>query len=351
MSSWSSGRLVLSAVAALACLALLAPSGASAATIVNGDFESGTLQGWKVHRVTGSGNWFAYQGIDEPIANQRGRKPPQPPPQGTFAAVSDQASVETLVLSQEIVLAPGLNHRLSLLAYYDTIAPLAVPAPDTLSVDGELLGGQANQQFRIDVMRPGAAIESLDPADVLATAFRTRPGGPLSLGPTWVTADLSPFAGQAVVLRIATVAHEELLTGGVDAISVDSTRPGKSPPPLGSNRFSFGKVKLNRSNGTATLAVEVPGPGELTAKDSASAKAGVSKAKKPARLIKPATARAADAGTVKIRLRPTAAALAILERKQKLRVRVAVTYAPAGGKPATATAPVVLKLALRPHRR
>jgi hypothetical protein len=327
-----SGCLFLLA-SVLVGMALLAPTGAGAATVVNGDFESGNLNGWSVYRSAETGGWFAYKGekgSGDPIAKQRGRKYPQPPPQGTYAATSDQISATTTILSQEVTLGAGLNHRLSLLAFYDSEVPIGVPSPDTLSVDEAQLGGQANQQFRIDVMRPGSPVESLSPADVLATVFRTQPGAPTSMQPTWISADLSAFAGQTVRLRFATAAHEELFTAGIDAVAIDSTPPGKKPPPLGSNRFKFGKLKLNRRNGTATLAVEVPGPGDLTAKGKG---------------IKRATAKAAKAGKAKLRLKPTAAARETLARKHKLRVKVAVTFNPAGGSPRTKTKRVILKLA------
>lgn len=327
-----SGHLLLLA-SVLVGIALLAPAGAGAATVVNGDFEAGSLSGWNVYRSLETGSWFAYKGdkgSGDPIAKQRGRKYPQLPPQGLYAATSDQATATTTILSQEIALAPGLSHRLSLLAFYDSEVPIGVPDPDTLSVDDALLGGQRNQQFRVDVMRPGSPIESLAAGDVLATAFRTQPGAPTSLQPTWVTADLSPFAGQTVRVRIATAAHEELFTAGVDAVAVDSAPPGKGLPPLGSNRFKFGKLKLNRKNGTAVLAIEVPGPGDLSAKGKG---------------IKRAVAKAAKAGKAKLRLKPTKAGRETLERKGKLAVKLAVKFDPAGGSPRTQTKRVVLKLA------
>jgi hypothetical protein len=340
------------------CAALAVPSAGSAATVVNGDFERGDLGGWQVHRATESGNWFAYANstdpptnadpttnvitTTDPIAAKRGRELPQFPPQGKFAATSDEVSFDTLILSQEIALAPGFDHRLSLLVYYDSLVPIAVPTPDTLSVDPAVLSG-ANQQFRIDIVKPEASPESLDPADVLRTVFRTQPGDPQNLQPQWVSADLSPFAGQTVRLRIANAAHEELFTAGVDAVTVDSTRPGqKPPPPLGSNRFSFGKVTLNRKNGSAKLSVKVPGPGKLTAKAEAS-KAKAGKVKKT-QWLKPAAVTASKAGSVTIPLKPTAAAKKILKAEHKLRVKVAVTFDPAGGSPRTETVPVVLKL-------
>lgn len=360
-------RLSWAAIAALLGVALLAPSGAMAANVVNGDFESGTLQGWSVHRAIGSGNWFAYRqptaenpDSGDPIAAKRG-KPVEPPPQGEFAAIADEASSDTLILSQEIALAAGAEHRLSLLAYYESLVPIAVPAPDTLSVDAEALAGQANQQYRIDVMRAGSPIESVAPADVLLTVFRTQPGAPTKLPPTRLTADLSPFAGQNVRLRIAVAANKELLLGGVDAIAVASAPPGTLPPRGGAGAkkgvdtlgFGFGKVKLNRGNGTAVLPVRVPGPGRLTAQGApaAGAKAGASKARRVRGLVRPTSATAAKAGTVAIRLRPTVSALAILRQKHKLRVRVAVTYRPAGDPPETATVPVLLRLEAGAHSR
>jgi hypothetical protein len=329
-------------VLAIVVLAMLgaAATGASAATVVNGDFETGTLQGWDVHRATEAGNWFAYRGGEEPIARKEGAAfAVQPPPQGIYAAIADQLNPETLVLSQDVALAPGLEHRLSLLAYYNSYKALAVPSPDTLSVDPEVLGEQANQQYRIDVMRPTAAIESVDPADVLLTIFRTQPGDPKTMGPTRLTANLTPFAGQTVKLRIAVVAQKEVLAGGVDAVAVESARPGQLPPlTKGAARIKLGKAKVSPKNGSAILPVRVPGRGLV-------------KAKSPAKLIKPVSAKAAAAGTVKLRLRPTPKALATLRRKHKLRVKVAVTFRPKAGEAETATATVVLRLKAAPHHR
>ena len=193
-------------------------------------------------------------------------------------------------------------------------------------------------------MRAGSPLESLDPADILSTVYRTeakgRPKDTLSLAPTWFSADLSAFAGQTVRLRIAAVANQELLTAGVDAVSIDHPRPGQKLPPLGSNQFRFGKLKLNSAKGTATLAVIVPGPGRLSAKAEgtlpAAPKAKASKARKPQALIKPAAAKASKSGTVKLTLKPTAAALKVLKQEHKLRVKVKVNFAPVGGNPETA---------------
>jgi hypothetical protein len=349
----ASGSLILLVVAGLAGLALLAPRGAAAATVVNGDFESGNLAGWTVNRATELGNWFAYKGTNPPIGGKDLTAPVQAPPQGTFAAITDEYNPDTLILYQDVGLRPGYDHRLSLLAYYTSLDSIAAPIPDTLSVDDEVLLGRANQQYRIDVIRPAAPIESVAPEDILRTVFRTRPGDPQAMAPASLTADLSAFAGQTVRLRIAVAATKETLNAGVDAVAIASAPPGQLPP-LGSkgSKISFGKVKVNRANGSAVLSVKVPGPGKLSAKGEGPVPSAASASKaKRVKLIKPVTVKVAKAGTVKLRLQPTSAARGILELKQKLRVKVAVTYKPTGGAAKTETLPVVLKLEARSRQR
>jgi hypothetical protein len=342
-------------------LAAFAPAVAAGANVVNGDFESGTLRGWNVHRVTEAGNWFAYEGTDAPIGSKRPipADPVQEPPQGTYAATSDEANPDTLILYQDVALEAGLSHRLSLLAYYDSYKPIAVPTPDTLSVNQEDLAGQSNQQFRIDVMKPEAPLESLDPADILRTVFATKPKGPLEMEPTTFTANLSAFAGQTVRLRIVTVATAEVFNAGVDAISISSTRtrPGRSPSGGSKHEgpvlFSLGKLRANRRNGTATLRVAVSGPGLLRATGApTSANAGQASKTAPLhRAIEPITVPVASAKTVTIHLSPTPHARAILGQAHKLRTRVSVTFVPVGGPPETAFLPVSFRLAPRGAHR
>jgi hypothetical protein len=342
----ASRRLVLLAAALLA----LAPSGAAAATVLNGDFESGSLSGWHVHLATEAGNWFAYRGTTAPIGGKRSTPaaPVQAPPQGSFAAVTDEANPDTLILYQDVALAPGSSQQLSLLAYYNTYKPIAVPAPNTLSVDPEVLAGQHNQQFRIDLMKPSAPLESVEPGDILRTIFQTKKGAPAAMSPTKLTADLSPFAGQTVRLRIAVAAHEEVLNAGVDAIALSSASGSNSHAP---NRLSLGRARPNRKSGTVTLPVGVPGPGLLKADgQSSSARAAGAGRAKPLRAVKPVTVKVGAGGTVQVHLKPTPTARAILTKKHRLRVKVTVTYRPASGPRETASVPVMFRLAARPHR-
>lgn len=351
------GRTVLLGVV---LIAMLAPSSAGAAKVVNGDFESGTLSGWGVYQANPFGDWFAYQGTETPIGANRKKQsqgrdvPVQPPPQGTYAAVTDEIEPDTLILYQDVALEPGHNHQLSLTAYYDSYKPIAIPTPNTLSIAEEALrlpndDFQENQQFRIDVMRPDAPLESLDPADILRTVFSTKPGDRPTMAPRTLTANLSAFAGQTVRLRIANAVTEEVFNAGVDAISIASAPPGGFSSQHGRVGFRFGKARVNRRTGVAILRVSVVGSGLLrAAKAPAPAGRGqTSAARKVGTPIEPVTVPIAEAKTVTIHLRPTPAARAILRRKHRLRARVGLTYVPTGGGAETAAVPVVFRLAPR----
>ena len=354
---WARPRIGWATFLVTVLTAVLAPNLAGAAGVVNGNFESGTLSGWHVQRVLGAGGWFAYAGTDAPIGSRRPNPadPVQAPPQGTFAAIADQANPDTMILYQDITLEAGLAHQLSLLAYYDSYRPIAVPSPDTLSVADEALrlpNGklQKNQQFRIDVIRPEASLESLDPADVLSTVFATKPGAPVRMAPRRLTADLSAFAGQTVRIRIVSTVTEEVLNAGVDAVSIATSVPGQSGGRRGRGEpilFSFGKLAVKRGSGTATLRVRASSPGLLRAKgiSQSRAHAAASSAKVPRKPIEPLTVPIAMAKTVTIHIRPTPAARALLRRRGRLRIEVAVTFMPVGGGTETATIPVVLRLA------
>jgi hypothetical protein len=310
-------------------LALLAPASAGAVQVSNGGFESGDLSGWEVRRSTGSGNWFAYKGTKPPIPHERGATSVQPPPQGAFAAIADQANPETLLLYQDLQLEPGTSYKLGLLAYYDSYSAPTVPSPDTLSVDAETLGTKTNQQFRIDVMKAGANPDSVSPEDVLLNLFQTRSGGARKMGPTQLVGDLAPFAGQTVRLRIAVAATDEVLNAGVDAVALSA--PDGSFPQSRLRRIHPRKQKPNLAKGTVLLPVQVPEAGRLIAR-SASGKA------------KPVSARTARAGIVKLWLRPSTKGRAILERRGRLRVGMTLTWSPLTGGRQKLRVPIVFKL-------
>lgn len=310
---------------AVACVALAVPTGANAATVVNGDFEAGNLSGWQVSNSTDRGNWFALSGATMPLSGEE-EGPYRLPPQGTFAAVTDENNPDTAILYQDVALEPLWTHQLAMTFYYRSFAPIAVPEPNTLASDDT---APDNQQVRVDVMRAGTPIDSLNPADILATLFASKNGDPQEIGPTQLTADLTPFAGQTVRLRIANAVQDAVFNTGVDAVSITSTPP--------SNTIARGKLTLNRSNGTGRLAVNVPGPGILI---------GIGKGGK-AKKVKRAKLTLTGGGTVQLPLKPTFAGKKILDGKGKLKTRIDVIFVPTGGIAATQTYKVTLKKTLK----
>lgn len=329
----------------VAFVALLVPATAGAATVVNGDFETGNLSGWNTS-IVGGGGWFAYSGTKAPLSEEFEPRTVQPPPQGNFAAISDETGPGLHILYQDIAIEPAISQTLSMLVYYDSYDVLA--SPDTLSPSGA-----PNQQYRIDVMKPSAPIESVNPADILTTVFRTNTGDPESMTPKMVTANLTPFAGQTVRLRLAEVDNEFFFNAGADAISI-ATVPLPPPP---SNAFTFGKLTLNKKKGTGTLQVNVPGPGTLSLVDANSSTvtpsdvASTSKKKKKKATIKSATALAAAAGQVSLKLKATGVGNKTLNKKRKLKFKVLVTFTPTGGTAASQTFSGTLRKKPKPKHR
>ena len=202
--------LVLSAVLAVASQAL-------AATITNGGFEAGNFTGWTVaNQAGGSGNWYVYSNSSKPIESCTGSGAPQAPPQGSFAATSDQSNPGSHVLYQDIALEAGAKHSLSFTLYYNNTDGFFSPPSLDYTVT-------PNQQYRVDIMKPSAAPFSVAPSDILETLYQTTSSSPATLTPTTMTFDLSAFAGQTVRLRFAEVDNGGCFLASVDNVGIAST--------------------------------------------------------------------------------------------------------------------------------
>jgi hypothetical protein len=212
----------IAALAALAALAL-GTGTASAATVENGNFETGDFEGWKTD-FFGPGGWFIYSGL-----TGRGFEFP-PPPQGGFGAISDQDQPSAQFLSQVVKLKRGMKHKLKFqLAYHnDNVSP-------PMARGAEFLPGfhtphhfrfgknaRPNQQFRMDVMKPNAPIKSLKSKHILERVYITERGDPNNRNYRTIKEDLTEHAGEKVRLRFAVVVTEEELNVGVDAVKVKS---------------------------------------------------------------------------------------------------------------------------------
>jgi hypothetical protein len=303
-----SGRL---AGLTVAVALLAAPGGAGAAIVNNGDFETGNLSGWQVSTTDPGQGWFAYSGTSSPLNDFSIPAPPQ----GNHAAITDEEGEGLHVLYQDMTLPPGGSvNQLGLFVYYDSQAPIASPN----SLD---FSGGANQQYRIDVIKPSAPIDSVAAGDVLMTVFRTLAGDPQTLGPTVKTADLTAFAGQTVRLRLAEVDNQFFFNAGADAISINS------------NGFTIGAATRNKKKGTAQLPVTVPDAGTLTLSGKG-VKGNSAAASKSV---------AVQGGTTNLVVKAKGKKAKKLKRKGKVKVNVTVTYAPSGLAGSSQTAKLKLK--------
>jgi hypothetical protein len=348
-SSKARGRLLAALVATALGSALLGPSSPAASAampiVTNGDFETGTLEGWTTtDQIGGDAPWVAYgrKAAEEPP--YQGQIPV--PPSGEYAALTPDflATVDTTYLYQDVTLPPASSDQLSMYLFYRSAAPIAVPNPDTLVVSAAETA-QPNQQVRVDVLRPNAPIESVSPNDILATAYASKVGDPTELPPTVITADLSAFAGQTVRLRVADAVQDGGMVAGVDSVSIASA-PLPQPPttavapsPSPSNAFVRGRLTLDQKNGTGSLTVSVPDGGALTASDARRQLATASLARRGGKpkpiLIRTATVEAAGAGVIQVPIKPTPAGRRLLAERGKIAFRVELTFTPAGGNAAT----------------
>jgi hypothetical protein len=192
----------------------------------NGDFETGDLTEWTTKSYArGYGGWFVYEDgttppTDTPRLYDHNTFEVSDPPQGQYAAVTDGTSEGLYILYQDFTVT-GPSELHATVFYLNRFAPgygygeTRIIAPNDLSTE------PPNQQFRVDLIDPGAPIVSVADEDVLATVFRTIEGDPITLEPTEVTFDLSPWDGQTIRLRFAEVDNRGPLFAGVDDVRIE----------------------------------------------------------------------------------------------------------------------------------
>jgi putative acetyltransferase len=179
----------------------------------NGNFETGEFTHWNgANQINGSGDWFVYEGTISPLSDHNIAAPPQ----GNFAATTDQEDPGSHVLYRNIKLESGMRHELSFYLYYRNRAGEFF-TPDTLD-----FRHFPNQQYRVDLLRPKADPFTVNPNAIKATLFRTEVGDPNRLDPTLLTFNLTQFAGDTVRLRFAEVDNQDYFQASVDRVRVTS---------------------------------------------------------------------------------------------------------------------------------
>lgn len=120
-----------------------------------------------------------------------------------------------------------------------------------------------------------------------------------------------------------------VVAGGVSVFlrgSVTTPRPPRPP----SNLFTFGAQKLDQRRGTASLPVNVPGPGLLSLKGT--------------KTVRTMTLNVPKAGVYPLAIKTRGKALKRLRSKRKIEVDAEVHFTPTGGTGGYASKRVTLKL-------
>jgi hypothetical protein len=116
--------------------------------------------------------------------------------------------------------------------------------------------------------------------------------------------------------------------------STPDTRLDVSAVITPTNAFTLDKAKLNKKKGTATLAIDVPNPGELT---------GSGKGVKVAGAAGAVISKSVPAGPAQLLIKAKGKKKKKLNETGKVKLNVAVTYTPTGGDPATQSRKLKLK--------
>ncbi|MES2260537.1 MAG: PEP-CTERM sorting domain-containing protein [Pseudomonadota bacterium] len=254
-------KMLLSALAA-SCFAI-APIASAVPLLINGGFELG-FTGWTVTDQAGSGGtWLIQSGTGSPINGF----PVQPPPEGNFAAMTDQVNGPgTHILYQDFIVPTGTigSATGSFQLYLNNQADdyFTPPTLDYTAIE--------NQQFRADIITTSADVFSVAPGDVLQNLYITMPGDPLEAGyflvPANLTALFQAHQGETLRLRFAEVDNQFFFNAGVDAVSIDATADNGNgngndvpePASLALLLIGLAGVAAMRRRGACNIAASTP---------------------------------------------------------------------------------------------
>jgi hypothetical protein len=211
-------RLLVCLFAAHAALA------ASPNLVVNGGFEqnggAGTdvLTGWTTLN-SGSGGWFAQTGMfAQPKTYGCTDESVDPPPEGTFAAMTTMSFSGSHILYQDIAIPHDagtvtLSFDLFLFSEsrYHAAADLDYHGPE-------------NTQFRVDIMDPTAPVTDVG-SGVWLPLYQSRTGDSQYAPYHTYIYDISAFAGKTIRLRFAEVDNVSCLNAGVDDVQITVAPP------------------------------------------------------------------------------------------------------------------------------
>jgi len=195
--------------------------------IKNGGFETGDLTGWTVTAEPGSlagSNFYVVSGTKTPQSGSTTVGPAT----GGFYVVSDAMGPEAHALIQTFTVPQSTpNVTLSFNMFVNSYAP-GVVSPAGLDFNGG-----ANQQARVDILKPGASAFDTG-SGVLQSFYVGVDTGNNPHAYTNYSFNITPLvgAGGTFQLRFATADNQNFLNMGVDNVSIVTSSVVNAPPSL-----------------------------------------------------------------------------------------------------------------------
>lgn len=225
-------KLALGLIAATA-MAALAPRAGAVQLITNGGFESNggagsnVFTGWtEQDQAGGSGSFYVQTGT----ASSTSGFSVQVPPEGSFAAMTDQIGPGAHVLFQAFTVPAVVMSATLSFEYYVQNHAGAYHTPGSLDYHVS-----PNEEDRVDIITSAAAPFSTAPADILASVLQSSTSDPLTIPYTTLSTDLTALLqaheGQTLVLRFGEVDNQSFYNFGVDSVSLAVTA-APEPPTL-----------------------------------------------------------------------------------------------------------------------
>ena len=172
----------------------------TSALIVNGNFETGSLSGWSLENVGGTGSFV----INNGTVNPTGPDGVLPPYQGSFSALSN-ATTGTHSIYQDVALPVGSHLQLQ---WADRIRNHVTTFTDP------------TQEYRVEIRTTANQL--------LQVVFSSNPGDPQFREWTERSADLSSFAGQTVRIVFVEQNNTSNLNIHVDNVRITNSRPDRN---------------------------------------------------------------------------------------------------------------------------
>lgn len=160
---------------------------------MNPGFETGTLSDW------GSDSWGAGEWNTTSSGEAFCGGTTNAPFEGSYSALWDMDEPSGGLLWQNFTVPASGD--LSFAFAYDNLAGEWAQDADPYDIEAS-----DNQWLRIDVIESSAEVDTLDPGDIVATAFDSQAGSPpFSQGWQNVTLSLAGRVGDTLTLRVASV--------------------------------------------------------------------------------------------------------------------------------------------------